>query len=349
MNELFLYLHILPIIMLLILIILYAKIKKLQATRRYLHDKRKRLVIAIMIPSTIQVVQEVLRPLIAHIKKYASFEFESIECIHNLNRDQAEEWAHFISESKVDLILSLGKLSTEVMYNTMKTCHAKIPMISVGSPLGHNDIPFETMQKYTQITGVVTQMDWPAKINLLKKILPHIKNVLIVFRSIDEISHSNLKEKNLITTSLRKYHIAWKMHHVPTIEKSTDFTAQLLDNIDIVILSRSSEILKFASRIALEAQKFNIPVLSPDITCPDVFLGISECPERAIGLQSAKYAIEILEDNMCANSLPLKEIKDREKIVLYPHNTSPMIATTAIGNLLTQSNIINLSIRENGE
>jgi ABC-type uncharacterized transport system substrate-binding protein len=349
MNNILIYLHILPVIWILALILIGIKIKRLSATCRYLQEKRKRIVIAIMMPDVIQVVQEALRPLIAYIKKYASFEFETLECIHGLNRDRAEKWGQFISESKVDLILALGKFSTEVMYNTMKTAHTKIPILSIGSASGHVETSFETMQQHTQITGVVTPMDWPAKINLLKKILPHVKNVLIVFRSIDEISHNNLKEKNLITTSLRKYHITWKMHHVPKIEKSTELTPQLLENVDIIILSLSSEVLKFASRIALEAQKFNIPILSPDITCPDVFLGISECPERAIGIQSAQYAIEILEDNKCPNSLPLKEIKDREKIVLYPHNTSPMVATTAIGNLLTQSNIIKLSIRENGE
>jgi ABC-type uncharacterized transport system substrate-binding protein len=328
---------------------LLRKIIQLIATRNYLQEKKKRIVIAVMLPNTIKKVLELRCPLIAYLKKYASFEFETIECIHNVNREQAEEWAHFISESKVDLVLAIGTMSTDIMYNTMKTSQVQIPILSIGSPLSNTQTSFDTMQQNAQITGIVTTMGWPAKINLLKRILPHVKNVLIVVRSIDEISHNDLKEKNLITTSLRKHQIAWKMHHAPAIEKSADFNAQLLENVDIIILSLNIEILKYASRIAYEAQKFNTPVFSPDISCPDVFLCVSQCPERTISIQSAKYAIEILEDGMNTSSLPIKEIKEHEKIVLYPRNTSPMIATTAIGNLLTQSNIIHLNIQESGE
>ncbi|MDQ5890406.1 MAG: hypothetical protein QG604_280, partial [Candidatus Dependentiae bacterium] len=237
-----------------------------------------------------------------------------------------------------------GKFSTDVMYNTIKTRHTKIPMISAGVPVGYNDTPPEIMQANTPLTAVSTQLDWPEKIGFLKKILPYAKNVLIIFRSIDEMSHNNLKEKNTITASLRKVHIAWKMHHVSNIEKNSDLSAQLLEGVDIIVLSRSSEILRHASRIASEAAQFNVPVFSSDINCPDVFIAISECPERAIGIQSAKYAIEVLEDGVNASDLPLKEIRDRKKIFIHPHTTSPIIATTAIGNLLSHCNHINITI-----
>jgi len=297
--------------------------------------------IAILAPSPTSFVVNFIRPFTAYIKKYASFEFETIECFHQLDRDLAQEWANFIAEHNVDLVFAIGTISTDIMYNMMKTRQHKIPVISGGAP-GTSEPSFETMQATIPFTAVTTHMDWPDKICFLKKIVPHIKTVLIIVRSMDEISRINLQEKNTLTTTLRKLHVAWKMHHAPNIDKTTDLTAELLEGVDLIILSRSSEVLRHTARIAQEAQPFNVPVLSPDTASPEIFIGMSECPERTIGIQCAKYAIEILEDNINPSALPLKEVREKKKVVIYPHNSSPMMAATAIGNLLNETNQINL-------
>jgi len=299
--------------------------------------------VAILTPSLVTFIIDIIRPFTAYIKKYASFEFETIECVHHLDRDQAQEWANFIVENKVDLIFTIGSLSTEVMYHTMKTRQHKIPIISGATAKGH-DLPFSTIQSIIPFTAVTTCMGWPEKIILLKKIIPHLKTVLIIMRSIDEVSRTNLQEKNTLTTTLRKLQIAWKMHHAPNIEKETNLTHELLEGVDIILLSRSSEVLRHTSRIAQEAQAFNIPVLAPDIASPTIFIGMSECPERTIGIQCAKYAIEILEDGVNPSTLPLKEIHEKKKVVIYPQNSSPMMAATVIGNLLTETNHIYLAL-----
>ncbi len=304
--------------------------------------------IAIFAPSLVHFVLDVIRPFSAYIKKYASFEFEIIECIHHLDRNQAQRWANFMVENNINLILAIGVLSTETIYNTIKLREHKIPIISGGASSAHEP-GLETMQNTVPFTAVSTCMDWQYKIALLKKIIPHIKTVLIIVRSMDEISRINLQEKNTLTATLRKMQISWKMHHAPNIEKSTDLTAELLEGVDIIILSRSSEVLRHTTRIAQEAQQFNVPLLSPDISSPDIFIGMSESPERTIGIQCAKYAIEILEDGMNASALPLKEVHEKKKIVIYPHNSSPMMAATVIGNLLTQTNQIHLVLNPKSE
>lgn len=308
------------------------------------NKEKKRFTIAIIAPSMVTFIIDIIRPFSAYIKKYASFEFETIECMHHLDRDQAQAWANFIVEHKVDLILAIGTLSTDIMYHTMKTRQHKIPIISGGAPYS-NETSFETMQSTIAFTAVTTHMDWVNKITLLKKIIPHIKTVLIIVRSIDEISRINLQEKNAITATLRKLHITWKMHHAPHMDKSTDLNAELLEGVDIIILSRSSEVLRHTNRIAQEARQFNVPVLAPDITSGDVFIGMSECPERTIGIQCAKYAIEILEDGINPSELPLKEVHEKKKVIIHPHNSSPMMAATVIGNLLNENNQINLMLQ----
>lgn len=59
--------------------------KKIQVMNKaigQLQEKKKRFTIAIMSPSVTMFVAEITRPFIAYIRKYASFEFETIECIH---------------------------------------------------------------------------------------------------------------------------------------------------------------------------------------------------------------------------------------------------------------------------
>ena len=311
----------------------------------YIRKKRKRFVIAVLTPSVMSMIsEELIRPFIAHMKKYASFEFEIIECVHSMSREKALEWANYIAENKVDLAVPVGKLSTAAIYGVMKTRHNPTPVISAGVPVGYSEIPPEIMQRTIPFTAVSAHLDWPAKINLLKSILPSIRTVLVIFRSIDEISHSNLKEKNAISAALRRIHVSWKMHHVPNIEKSTDLTPELLEGVDAVILSRSSEILRYAARIAQEVNQYGIPVFSTDINCTESFISISGKSQRAIGIQSARYAIEILEDGINAADLPLKEIDGAKEIVIHPQAASPILTTTAIGNLLNLSNTVKVAL-----
>ncbi len=323
---------------------LYHKIQALRNLLNYLKETREHYTIVVIKPSVIPAIAEVIRPFIAHMKKYASFEFETVDCVHNLNRDKAQEWVNYAIDCKADLILAIGLLSSEVAFNAMKMHHKKIPIISAGSPMGYNVTPFEAMQATTPLTAVCSKMNWERNIALMNRVNPRVKTVLIIYRSVDEISHNNLKEKNAITAALRKMHISWRMHHVPNIDKSTELNTHLLETIDMIVLSRSSEILRYSSRIAREAQQFNVPVFSPDISCPDVFIGITECPERAMGIQSAKYAIEILEDKVSASTLPLKEISSDTMVVIHPQTASPITAAMVIGNFLTQSNHVALSL-----
>lgn len=316
-----------------------------RAAVAYLGQKRKRFVIAILTPSVMSTIsEELIRPFIAYMKKYASFEFEIVECVHSMSREKALEWANYIAENKIDLVLPIGKLSTAAVYGVMKTRHNPVPVISTAVPVGYSEIPPEIMQRTTPFTAISAHLDWPMKINLLKSILPSIRTVLVIFRSIDEISHSNLKEKNAISGALRRIHVGWKMHHVPNIERSTDLTPELLEGVDAVILSRSSEILRYASRIAQEVNEWGIPVFSTDTNSAETFIGISGRSQRAMGIQSARYAIEILEDGVSAADLPLKEIDGAKEIVIHPQTVSPILATTAIGNLLTLSNTLKVAL-----
>jgi len=112
----------------------------------------------------------------------------------------------------------------------------------------------------------------------------------------------------------------------------------------MILFSRSSEILRYAPRIAQEAAQYNVPIFSTDITSSEAFLSISSSWQRLAAVQAAQYAIEMLEDGRQASDLPLKNITCGKWIIIRPSTVSPMLATTAIGNLLSVNNYIKMTL-----
>jgi len=282
---------------------------------------------------------------ISYIKKYAAFNFEIIECIHAMDRQKAVDWINFAADSAVHLIVAVGRLSVDTAYTTLKTREHKPQVIGMANPAGFNDTPLELIQSTMPFTAVSMGLNWPEKLAILKKLMPNIKKVLIVFRSVDEISHSNLREKNAIIAGLRKLHISWEMLHIANIEKECGFTKEIMHDVDVVLLSYSSEVMRFAGRICQEAQALGRPVCSINTVLPEIFLSINMTAINThMGRQAAQYTINILEDNIDASKLPLKEINNAQQVILHHKNTDSIRATTIIGNLLAQSNHLSLKL-----
>ena len=258
----------------------------------------------------------------SHLKKFASFEFDTIECVTHDNNELAYKWAEYIAENNIDLAFAIGKKCTDTLCSLMATRNHKIPIISAGVPEEFYDENIEQIQKKTTFTGITSTLGWPKRIELLKKVYPQLKRVLILFRSIDEISHRNLKEKNILTAALRKHHVSWEMHHITNIEKSCELTKERLHGIDCVIVSHSSELIPYASIVAQECEKHNVPVFSPVLDSSDAFIGISSPTEREIGRHCAQQAMQVLEDGKSASDIPIHRQKEVYSITIQARKSS---------------------------
>lgn len=303
--------------------------------------KRKRFIIAIINPLA---HSQHTKGFISHLKKYASFEFEILEC-NAESADQAYKWAEYIAENNIDLVYTIGKVLTDIAFNVLKVRDRKIPIVSGAVPQELCETPISEMQKYHPIAGSFGMLDWPKRIHLLKQIFPRCKKVLVPFRSIDEISHTNLKEKNSISAALRKNHIHGVMHHISNIEKDPEFTTELLKDVDLIVISRSSGIMAHTAQIREAASPFGVPVFSTDTSSSEVFIGINETIEKKFGEACAKNTIRILEDNIPASEIALEHIRGPFDIVIQNDRTSELTTTTVISRVLNQSPYIKIQIK----
>lgn len=312
--------------------------------------KQKRFTIAILIPTINRPpFTSMYSSFVSHLKKYASFEFETLECVAG-DMDTIYKWAEYIASSNVDLIYAAGQPCTQTMYRIMKTRSKKIPIISGGVAESMLDVPFKNMIEAVPFTGSYCQLNWLPKLTILKEIYPQLKRVVVLCRSIDEISHVVLREKNSITSALRKLHVSWEMHHISDIKKGTELTKDILSSTDLVLIPlSSSEIIAHTAIIAEECEKYNIPVFSTDLNNPHIFMGISEPIERLFGTYCAQQAIKILEDGKKASQLEMRHIKGDNSIVIRPQNAAPLTAVTVIGHLLEKSPHVRMVIQNKND
>lgn len=308
-------------------------------------SQKKRFTIAILSPTNKAPNNALSKSFVSYLKKYASFEFETLECITNSDQEKTYQWAEYLATSNVDLIYSVGRRPTEVLYNSLKTRTKKIPVIAGGIPADHCEPSPDIIQREIPFTATTGSFNWPKKVALMQKALPHLKKVMILFRSIDELSHINLKEKNNITMALRKHHIAWEMHHINNIENSTEITPELLKDIDLVIIARTGELIPYAAQISKDCDKANVPVFSTDALSPNIFLGIAESTEKSHGEVCAKHAMQILEDGKNASNIPTRQIVGPHDVVIFPDNAVPLTATTTIGNATSNATYVKMNLK----
>ena len=271
--------------------------------------------IAILAPNITAVSNLFTKGFISQLKKYASFEFDIIECDSKSDTQQNSRWAEYIMEQKPDLILTMGRVCTETMMRVMATRRERIPIVSAGIPIEMLDEEPKNLQKELPVTGAITSFRWEEKITLLKKTFPHLKNVLVLFRSIEDISRINLKEKNCIMAALRKQHINAKMHHIANINRSLEMSRELLNDIDLVIISRSSSLMTYAEKISQELASYGVPTFSTDKETSDkVFVTISSNIEERIGERCAKQAMKILEDGVHPSKIAIPQLSSKEVV-----------------------------------
>lgn len=303
----------------LFLLIATKRVRALRRTRGNGNESpsSRRKTIAILTPTTAPPSYLFTKGFVSQLKKYASFEFDVIECDFKSDIVQTSRWAEYIMEQRPDLVFAVGQISTEIMMHLMQTRRNQIPLVSAGIPIEMLTQEPHELQKQLPLTGTITSLGWEQKIALIKKTLPEIKNVLVLFKSIDDISRINLKEKNAIMAALRKQHINAKMHHIANISRSSEMSREILDGIDLVIISRSSSLMAYAEKIATESAQYNVPTFSTDRIASDkVFVSIASDIEERIGERCAKQAMKIIEDGIHPSKIPMPLLHSKDVITI---------------------------------
>jgi len=311
--------------------------------------KRKRITIGILTPSLDSPHDLFVSGFVSHLKKYASFDFEVLECNGNADLSKYSEWARFLATHKdVDLIYAIGKVMTKHISTQMQRQQRKIPIISGGIPLEIMDIPVSEQQKDVPLTGVTTTLGWHEKIASIKHFLPDIKNVLVLFAAEHEISQWIMKEKNIIAAAMRKNHLNMHIMNLSATHPMSSLTKEALKNIDLIVISRlHSTLMKKAMDIAQHAARFNVPVFSPEGShALSVFISAGSTIEKRIGISCAKKAIKILEDKVDPQGLPFKQIDPLYIMQLNLTHTGFIGMKKNMTRLLSRATQVTISLRK---
>lgn len=294
------------------------RVTQLMLTHFEAPPEKSRKVIAILTPTATSPCSLVIKGFIRIIKKYASFDFDIIECDYRANPQEAIQWTNYVIDRKVDMVLSILSI-VEPIVRTLDFRRQNIPIIAAGVMHEDNSWLNETFQQAYPITGTTVSLEWEEKISLLKRTLPQVKTVLILFRcTVDDIQSVNLVERNAILTVLRKHHIHAKPHNISNIDNSCDFSDELMKNIDLVIITRSSKLMAHTEKIALEAKKYNVPIFSTiALSIELAFITISNNVEEEIGENSGKQALRVLDHGINPSDIKITNLRSsRNRVTL---------------------------------
>lgn len=272
--------------------------------------EKARKVIAILTPTAASPGSLFIKGFMRIIKKYATFDFDIIECDYNASSQDAVKWTNYIVDRKADLILLVSGL-LEPILRTLEFRGQAIPLIAAGVIRESNAWLHAAAQEAYPMTGSTVALEWDHKIELLKQVLPHIKNVLVLFRcTVDDIQSINLVERNAVLAVLRKHHIQARPHNVSNIDNSCDFNDELMKNIDLVIITRSSKLIAHAEKIALEAKKYGVPIFTTAAASKEyAFVTISNDVEEEIGENSGRQALRILDYNVNPSEVKITHLR----------------------------------------
>lgn len=277
-----------------------------------------RKTIAIIMPARNITVAEVVRGFISYLKRYASFEFDIEKYNIQDQTGRVGECVQRCIDRDVDLIYVLGKRVTEHAVHTMRTSSKRIPIISGGVAVEALDEPIEKFKEVVEITGTVSSYNWEKKINTIFQIYPNLKNILVLNHSIAELTRINMREKNLISSALRRHKANIIMHHVDDISDGCDLNQDTLKEIDLVIISRSSNhLLEQTPLIVQTCARYNVPVFTPeDPIVTNCLFGVKSSIVEEIGRSCGKQALAIFEKNIPTNEIPFSMLNGQETAII---------------------------------
>ena len=310
-------------------------------------QKQKTVAIGILAPSRKKFQDLFIESFILHLRRYATFTFETVECDGQANLDTIRQLSQTLLDNDVDLIYVLGKPATRIVCHQLRSQSRRIPVVSGGTPIETIDIPLKEYQADLPFTAVTTTFSWNEKIASLKKTLPHAQTVLVLFCASDVMSAFAMAERNAIATAGRKYQLFVRTYNVDHIESGTEITQELLTGVDAVIISRcNSRLIGQAQQIARDAARWNVPVLSPESShASSVFLSTECSVERRIGAQCARQAIKILEGEALAEKIPLCHLIPKHIIHLNLHQVRSLDLQKAAYHLFKGQKRVTLMLK----
>lgn len=215
----------------------------------------------------------------------------------------------FVSD-EVDLILGIGTLSAQAA----KQATSDIPVLfsAVTDPVGAGLVN-SIDSPGANLTGTTDKTPMKEQLELLNQLDPTIKKVGIIYNTSETNSTTQVEEATLVATELGLEIISVGVNNINDVPQATDSILGKVDALYTITDNTAASAMGAISAKAIEQKK--IVVGSTDTFVEDgnlITLGLSY---KELGKQTAKMAVEILENGKSPSEIKVENLTNTTKVI----------------------------------
>lgn len=273
-------------------------------------ENSQRKTIAILIPASHPALDQIKNGFIDTLTNNGrincKFRIFNANGNRSLMRAQIEE----ILEGKFDVLCTIGALASQMAKEVTQKKQSTLPVIfaAVANPT-KLELVNSLIFSGNNLTGSAAESDYAREINLLLKIKPSIKKVLVVYDPTQSSGlsrdnaqvHSLFAQRGVAVKSVEIYHPGEIIQKIPT----------LLSHCDIVFIFKDNTIVSAVDVLIKLCKQNNVTLFTNDLDSVDkgAALGFG-VRERSFGVDAALCATEVLVNGKLPSEVPIHVTRD---------------------------------------
>lgn len=259
--------------------------------------------IAIFQPATHPALDEIAQGFIDTMKDHASFKYVFDRYNANGNKILMQAQAQEMLQKKYDLIFTIGVGCSVTVKDLSVKKHNQTPIVFTAV-----DNPVKLDLQGLNITGVVDRSNYQQQLDLLLKIKPTTKKLLLVY---DQSQASGLeKDKNEIALILQEKNVELVSVEILNIGEIAQKVTGFIESVDVVMVLKDNTIVSGIDSIISLCQRYHVTLLASDLNSGEkgaaLAYGIYELDS---GVCAANQAQLILENGKFPSQVPVVAVQ----------------------------------------
>lgn len=267
-------------------------------------EKPEKYKVAILTPTTHPSLEQIEKGFVEKLdpQKYVCKTFNALGN-KSLLRSEIEEIAH----GKFDLVFTIAVGPSQMAKEVFEKKGIKTPIVftAVPAPLKLGLVHSETSSK-NQLTGVKEITHFAKQLEVLKA---RAKSVLLVY---DPTSYSLEEDKKEVESILKAMNIQMKVVEIFKSSEILSKAAPFIDDVDAVLVIKDNTVVSGIDALVKLCNQKRKLLIASDLDSGDkgvpLVYGVSE---RIYGEESAKMAMQILEEKKSPQEIPISAPPDR--------------------------------------
>jgi putative ABC transport system substrate-binding protein len=201
---------------------------------------------------------------------------------------------------KIDMIVPIGTMTTQMTLSLVK----KQPIVALAAEYSESD---RQKRIPKNVTGVIDEIGVKRKLELLRYVIPDLKNLTVIFHSGNE---KNYKEMETLEVYATKLGIKIQKLVIQTLPDLGVAAKAVATNTQAILVFKDHLVISGIRLLIPIAEERGIPLISSDEGSVREGAAFAlSVREKAIGEAGGKLAIKILQ-GVPIESLPIQDIQD---------------------------------------